>query len=314
MKILIELPTWLGDCIMATPSIENLIRKYPKSDVTFIGSKVAIELMKDHPNCFAVYELEKSFFGALRTFNLIGNFDLFFSYRGSYRTKFLKFFLRAKNKFQYRKKKYPSGHQVEKYNTFINECISSSFLPSKLKIYKEITAKKKVRPILGINPGATYGSAKCWLPESFARVAINLSEEFDIVIFGGNNEIETANEIEVLFLESGKKNLSNLAGKTSIDELVKNIASVSFFLTGDSGPMHIASALQIPTISIFGPTKEIETCQWMNKNSLILKKNLECQPCMKRICPLEHHNCMKLISHEQVTEAIRNLSGEVNVN
>jgi len=52
----------------------------------------------------------------------------------------------------------------------------------------------------------------------------------------------------------------------------------------------------------------------MNKNSLILKKNLECQPCMKRVCPLEHHNCMKLISPEQVTGAVRNLSGKVSVN
>ena len=314
MKILIELPTWLGDCIMATPSIENLIRKYPKSNVIFIGSKVAIELMKDHPNCFAVYELEKSFFAALKVFNLIGNVDLFFSYRGSYRSKFLKLFLGAKNKFQYKKKKYLSGHQVEKYNTYINECLSSSFPPSELKIYKKIIVKKRDRPTLGINPGATYGSAKCWLPEGFARVAINVSEEFDIVIFGGKNEIETANEIEVLFLQSGKKNISNLAGKTSIDELVQKIASVSIFLTGDSGPMHIASALQIPTVSIFGPTIEIETCQWMNKNSVILKKNLECQPCMKRLCPLKHHNCMKLIPHEQVTDAIRNLLGEVNVN
>jgi len=314
MKILIELPTWLGDCIMATPSIENLIRKYPNCHVIFIGSKVAIELMKNHPNSINAYELEKKFLSAIKTIYLIGSVDLFFTYRGSYRSKLLKVILRAKKKFQYNKNKYLFGHQVEKYNTFMNQCIDSSFLPLELKIHKKITVKKELRPILGINPGATYGSAKCWLPESFARVAINLSGEFDIVIFGGKNEIEIANEIEVMFLESGKKNISNLAGKTSIDELVQNIASVACFLTGDSGPMHIASALQIPTISIFGPTKEIETCQWMNKNSVILKKELECQPCMKRVCPLEHHNCMKLISPEQVTGAVRNLSGKVSVN
>ena len=69
--------------------------------------------------------------------------------------------------------------------------------------------------------------------------------------------------------------------------------------------MHLASSYQIPTISIFGPTKDNETSQWMNKNSVIVKKTLDCQPCMQRVCPLGHHNCMKLIKSEDVLSAIK---------
>ena len=68
--------------------------------------------------------------------------------------------------------------------------------------------------------------------------------------------------------------------------------------------MHIAASFQIPTIAIFGPTDHKETSQWMNTNSVILKKKLECQPCMKKTCPLKHHNCMKLISANEVIENI----------
>jgi heptosyltransferase-2 len=72
--------------------------------------------------------------------------------------------------------------------------------------------------------------------------------------------------------------------------------------------MHIASAFQVPTIAIFGPTKDKETSQWMNSNSIIVKKNLDCQPCMKRICPLKHHKCMKLVKATDVLKAVDSIN------
>ena len=80
------------------------------------------------------------------------------------------------------------------------------------------------------------------------------------------------------------------------------------FITGDSGPMHLASALQVPTVAIFGPTKDTETSQWMNDKGAIVKKDLDCQPCMKRKCPLKHHNCMKLVKAEEVLSAVKSLN------
>jgi heptosyltransferase-2 len=86
--------------------------------------------------------------------------------------------------------------------------------------------------------------------------------------------------------------------------LIDKISNLDLLITGDSGPMHVAAAFQIPTVAIFGPTKDSETSQWMNKKSVIIKKNLECQPCMKRTCPLGHHDCMKKIKAKQVLKAI----------
>lgn len=68
--------------------------------------------------------------------------------------------------------------------------------------------------------------------------------------------------------------------------------------------MHIAAAFDIPTVCIFGPTKLDETSQWLNNSSKVVSKNLECQPCMKRICPLNHHNCMVKIGTSEVLNAI----------
>ena len=67
--------------------------------------------------------------------------------------------------------------------------------------------------------------------------------------------------------------------------------------------MHIAASLKVPTISIFGPTNPDETSQWNNKN-IIIKKNLGCQPCMKKSCPLKHHKCMKLIEAQDIIDSI----------
>jgi heptosyltransferase-2 len=67
--------------------------------------------------------------------------------------------------------------------------------------------------------------------------------------------------------------------------------------------MHIAAAYRIPTVALFGPTKHEETCQWMNEKSIIIRKEMECAPCMKRTCPLKHHACMKEITPREVVEA-----------
>jgi len=306
VKILIELPTWLGDAVMATPAIENIVNFYNDVEITFIGSFVSVEALKNHPKAIKTFVLDKKYTSLYKISRDLGSFDTFFSLRSSIRSKFLKFLISAKKKYQFDKNKYQNRHQVEKYNDFINDSLSIDSAAGELQIYGYNIAKSK-KKILGINPGASYGSAKRWYPKEFAKVAKELSSKYDIIIFGGPSETDIASDIEQALVDSSVKNYKNLAGNTTITELINKIASLDLFITGDSGPMHIAAAFQIPTVAIFGPTKDKETSQWMNKKSIIVKKNLDCQPCMKRICPLQHHNCMNLIKAADVLDAVENI-------
>ena len=309
MKLLIELPTWLGDCVMATPAIEHIVNFYNDIEVTFIGSFVAIEAMKNHPKVVKTVILDKEYSVLYKTARSVGDFDAFFSFRSSPRSKFLKFLISANSKHQFDKNKYINCHQVEKYNDFVNTSLNINSSPGKLKLYKQNQSSKVVqKPILGINPGASYGSAKRWYPEEFAKVASGLASQYDIIIFGGLGEKDIAADIENELIDSGVTNYQNLAGKTSVSELINQISKLDLFITGDSGPMHVAAAFQVPTVAIFGPTKDDETSQWMNEKSIIVKKNLDCQPCMKRTCPLGHHNCMNLIKAVDVLDAVKQLN------
>ena len=220
----------------------------------------------------------------------------------------MKFCISSKRKYQFDKNKYIKGHQVEKYNDFINNVININSIPGELILHSQKKTKDSKNKLLGINPGASYGSAKRWYPEKFADVAIDLSSQYDIIIFGGPDEKDIAKDIEKYLIEKGVENYKNLTAQITINELITQISNLDLFITGDSGPMHLAAAFQIPTIAIFGPTKDNETSQWMNKKSIIVKKNLECQPCMKRTCPLKHHNCMKLIESSEVLEAVNRLN------
>ena len=311
MKVLIELPTWLGDCVMATPAIENIVNFNNDVQITFIGSFVAVEAMKNHPKVVKTVVLSKKYAFLYKISRDLDSFDVFFSFRSSTRSKFLKFLISAKNKYQFDKNKYQNRHQVEKYNDFINDSLKSSFSADKLVLHVDnlkLNTNSSSLPILGINPGASYGSAKRWYPEEFAKVASELSDRYDIVIFGGPGEVDIALDIEKSLLEKGVKNYKNLAGKTTIPELMSRISNLDLFITGDSGPMHVAAAFQVPTVAIFGPTKDDETSQWMNEKSLIVKKDLDCQPCMKRTCPLQHHNCMNLIKAVDVLKSVNSIS------
>ena len=205
-------------------------------------------------------------------------------------------------------------HQVIKYNNFINKSLKTEFSAGQLTIYSDNSLKEKSNlsrkklPMLGINPGASYGSSKRWYPEEFANVAAKLSSQYDITILGSPSEIDISMDIQKLLVKKGVTNYQNLVGDTNISELIDIISNLDLFITGDSGPMHLAANYQVPTVSIFGPTKDNETSQWMNKKSIIVKKNLDCQPCMKRVCPLKHHNCMKLIKAKDILVEVESLN------
>lgn len=305
MKILIELPTWLGDTVMATPAIENLVSHFNNVEITLLGSFVSIAAFKNHPKVLKTYVLDKQYIKLYKTLKDFDEFDVFLSFRSSLRSKFIKFYISSKSKYQFDKKKYIKGHQVEKYNNFINDSLNINTFASKLILHTKEKNTDGKNKLLGINPGASYGSAKRWYPKEFAKVAIDLSSQYDIIIFGGPNEKDIAKDIEKYLIEKGVENYKNLAAQITINELITQISNLDLFITGDSGPMHLAAAFQIPTVAIFGPTKDNETSQWMNEKSMIVKKNLDCQPCMKRTCPLKHHNCMKMVVASDVLRAVK---------
>ena len=310
-RIFLEIPTWLGDAIMTTPAIENLIKTYPNAKITLLGSFVSTQAFKGYKNIDKVIvdDTKKSGNRYKNLINLaksIGQVDLAISFRRSISSKFMMFFIKAKKKFNYKRLTKKEIHLALRYNDFLNKSLNLTNEAGDLKLYFKPFEYSK--PTLGINPGATYGSAKRWYPQEFAKVAIELSAKYDIVIFGGPGETEIAKDIEDELIKNDISNYQNLAGKTSISELIEKIAGLSLFVTNDSGPMHVAAAYKIKTISIFGPTKFTETNQWHNdKNGLIVTKNLDCAPCMKRVCPLKHHNCMKTITANDVLESIEKL-------
>ncbi|RXJ81193.1 glycosyltransferase family 9 protein [Arcobacter sp. F2176] len=306
-KIFIEIPTWLGDAIMATPAIENIIKTYPNAKITLLGSYVSTQAFANYKNIEKVIvdDTKKKGNRYVNLYKLskkIGKVDFAISFRRSISSKLLLFFIKAIKKFNYRRLKKNQIHQVIRYNDFVNHVLNLQNEVGDLKLYYKPFKYKK--PTLGINPGATYGSAKRWYPEEFAKVAIKLASKYDIVIFGGPSEVDIAGDIEESLKSAGISNYQNLAGKTTVSELIEKIAGLNIFITNDSGPMHIAAAFKVQTYSIFGPTRYKETNQWNNLNEHIITKNLDCAPCMKRVCPLGHHDCMNLIKAEDVLKVI----------
>ncbi len=313
MKIFIEIPTWLGDAVMCTPAIENIVSIYPNCKLVIFGSFVSTALFKYHPNIekIIIDNSKKEGFRYINLYKLakqIDHIDMAFSFRKNFTTKYLLYFIDAKEKYIYKRMDSSNDtHQVIRYNQFVNDNLQTSLKPNKLKIYTKDILKDTQKRTLGINPGATYGSAKRWYPKEFAKVCIELSKEYNIKIFGGPNETNIAYDIEEQLKKNNIINYENLAGKTTIDELISFISTLDMFITNDSGPMHVAAAFDIPTIAIFGPTRYKETSAWMNKNFILLRKDISCSPCMKRVCPLKHHNCMKQITAQDVLDIIKKI-------
>jgi heptosyltransferase-2 len=154
---------------------------------------------------------------------------------------------------------------------------------------------------VAIGAGASYGSAKCWLPERFAEVANRLMAESDaeIILFGTANETAVSTAITA----GMKRKPIDLTGKTAIAELPALLSRCQLFIGNDSGAMHVASAVGLSVVAIFGPTDPFGTAPVTPKCTIVQEKPY-CSPCFLRRCPTDHR-CMKGVSTESVTVAAR---------
>jgi heptosyltransferase-2 len=150
--------------------------------------------------------------------------------------------------------------------------------------------------LVGVNPGAHFGSAKRWLSDRFAELLDSLigRNDADVVIFGASNELTIAQSIQAQM----RRRSFILSGETRLSELIAMISACDLFITNDSGPMHLAAAVCVPTLAIFGPTDEIATGP-MSRSAVLVNKKVECSPCLLRECPIDHR-CMTRISVDEV--------------
>lgn len=164
--------------------------------------------------------------------------------------------------------------------------------------------------VVGISPGAAYGTAKRWLPDRFAAAAVQLAQTLNasIAVFGTRDERELCESVASMITAAGAS-AKNLAGETTLASYIDMTAACRAFLTNDSGSMHIASALAVPTVAVFGATDHIGTGP-TGPLARVVRHSVDCSPhphpCLLRECPIDHR-CMKAVTPGEVVRTALDL-------
>ena len=162
------------------------------------------------------------------------------------------------------------------------------------------------RPVAVFCPGAEYGPSKRWPIPYFAELAQHLrAQGYDVWLIGSPKDSEIAEKIIAL----GNETCRNLCGATDLAEAVVLLSVASLVVSNDSGLMHLAAALNRPMLALYGSSSPQFTPP-LSDQALVLKLDLPCSPCFKRICPLGHFNCMMQLTPDQVVQHIPIKSGE----
>lgn len=159
------------------------------------------------------------------------------------------------------------------------------------------------RPIFGIHAGGLYGKAKHWGDERYVEIVKRLRlEGFDVVLLTSPGEREQAARIATTC-----NGVPMVGHDGDVLELSAALSHLAAIITNDSGPLHVAAALSIPSVSIFGPTDPARTV--IPGASRVVRATLDCQPCYQRDCPLRTHQCMNDVSVDEVFTAALGLFG-----
>ena len=161
---------------------------------------------------------------------------------------------------------------------------------------RHLAAMGMALPVIGISPGAAYGNAKRWLPDRFAEVARTFGF-VPVLVFGSASERPLCEQVTAS-LRRFHIETRNLAGQTTLREFIDLAAACRLFLTNDSGAMHVASALAVPTVAIFGATDDATTGP-TGPLARVVREHAECSPCLLRDCPIDHR-CMTRVTADQV--------------
>ncbi len=331
-NILIRMPNWIGDLVMATPLLTDVREAYPEASITAMCRAPISELLQEDA---AIDELF-SFTRPSNEFNrrderrdiiakiIAGKYDLGILLTNSFSSAWWFWQGKVKKRLGYSAHfrrflltdPVPMSkgkiHQVDFYKALLKPLgiPLSNTMPRLYVTEKEVEESKELlyqrgyerkKKLIGINPGATYGSAKCWLPERFRELAEILLKEEDVyVVFFG--DVSNESLVKEICLGLPKRAI-NLAGVTSLRELSCLIKDLDLLVTNDSGPMHIAAAFGVPLVALFGSTDEEWTGPYGQKESVI-HKQVSCSPCFKRTCPIDFR-CMRQIGVEEVVEKVR---------
>lgn len=330
-SIIIRMPNWIGDFVMATPILTDVRQAFPEAEITAMCQTPLGELLLKDKSIDEVFSFTRasSFTRRIQRRDIIeklrqGNYDLGILLTNSFSSAWWfwqggvkrrlgyvghwRRFLLSDPVFRegasdehlvvtYKKLLRPLGIEISetKPRLFLGE--------EELQQARSLLKKLNLNtPLIGMNPGAAYGSAKCWLPERFREVTEKLLERKDLSIlyFGDQKTSPLVKEI----CQGLPARVVNLAGVTSLRELSCLIKLCSVFLTNDSGPMHIAAAVGTPIVALFGSTNPTKTGPY--KTGRVIHKQVSCSPCYQRVCPIDFR-CMKQIASQEVIEEILTL-------
>jgi len=341
-SILIIAPNWIGDAVSTQPLLANLKLLYPDSKIDILASNwvapvyracsevhEVIEAKFEHKklqwnlrkeiakeieakNYQACFVLPNSFKSTLIPW--LANIPFRIGYRGELRFGLINLALDNPSKVN----RPPMVEHYLALSQLLKDDESiplDKFVP---KLNVSGAAKQQVRQklqdaninrdsIYAICPGAEYGPSKRWPTEHFAVLAqqlIKQNSNNQIVLLGSKSDYFLAQEIT-----SQSKlvsNIHNWCGNTPLDEAIALIGMSKAVVSNDSGLMHIAAALQIPQVAIFGSSDPAHTPP-LSDRAKIMWLNMSCSPCHKRVCPLGHLRCLKDILPEQVLATLNTL-------
>lgn len=321
IKILIRGVNWIGDAIMILPTLNAIKKKYNDSLITLVVKKWVKDIYKNNPDIDELIEYpenRKEYFNLIKKLRIV-KYDIGLAMPKSFSAALFLFLAGAKKRIGF-KSQFRSflltdrlkftDELLNKHQLFIYlelaRYIGCETIAPELNLVINENAIDKANDILkgdnwiGIHSGAFFGPAKRWLPENFAEVANRLMNNgFKIVWFGAASDTKTMELIKPLL----KIETLDLTGKTSLDLLCALIKKCKVVIANDSGPMHIAAAVNTPVVAIFGSTN-IKTTYPFTNNKIILYKKIECSPCMRRDCFKKTYDCFKQITVEDVYESV----------
>lgn len=334
-RIVVRASNWLGDAVMSTPAVQAIKKGRPDVRLSVLTRAKLADYWRQVPGVDDVISIEpkESIFDVSR--KLRGKFEVAVVLPNSIRTG-LEVWLAGiprrvgvpgkgrkalLNQLILPPKKRPAAteakqHQLHHYLHIARSIGAEITVTSEQEFFKPEVASPETtaetiptapngrthpnRLKLGLCPGAEYGPAKRWLPERFAETASTIAKrhECEWTLFGvaGDGPIG-----EIIHRQLNGQ-CRNLIGKTSLRELIEELRQCGVLLTNDTGTMHLAAALGVPTVSVFGSTEPSLTGP-LGPNHKILREQVECSPCFLRECPIDF-KCMKGVTVEQAVAAI----------